>query len=122
MPFISINIYAQVDPKLPDLAAAILHSNAVQYLHFDPGLTTIRICFASADEQWFQNLRPIDKVKEPTFHANAIIGNKTASNLDIAYFITQSRDSLEQLFTQIYPGTSYPPIPNRNKVTVVEIP
>jgi len=122
MPFISIDIYAQFEPKLPELAVAILHSNAVQHLHFDPGLTTVRICFASADEQWFQNMRSLDRVKEPTFHAKAIVGNKTASNLDVTYFIIESRRSLEQIFAQLYPGTTYPQIPNRNKVTVIEMP
>lgn len=122
MPFISIDIYAQFEPRLPELAARILHSNAVQHLHFDAGLTTIRVAFASADEQWFQNMRPLDRVKEPTFHANAIMGNNMATNLEVAYFITQSRDSLEQLFAQLYPGTTYPQIPDRNKVTVIEMP
>ena len=122
MPFISIDIYAQFEPTLPGLAARILHSNAVQHLHFNAGLTTIRIAFALDDEQWFQNLRLLDRVKEPTFHANATMGNKTATILEVVAFVTESRDSLEQLFAQIYPGTTYPQIPNRNKVTVIEMP
>lgn len=122
MPSISIDIYANFEPTLSEAATSILHSNAVQHLHFDARSTTVRVSFASADEQWFQNLQLLDRNNEPTFHANAIIGNKTASNLDVAYFIAESRDSPEQLFAQFYPGTTYPQIPNRNKVTVVEIP
>ncbi|KQP37198.1 hypothetical protein [Pseudorhodoferax sp. Leaf274] len=122
MPIISLDVYAPFEPTLPELAAQILQSNAMQHLHFDPGLTTVRISFASSNDQWFQDSRLLNRQQEPTFHANTIIGNKTATNLEIAYFVTETRNALEQLFSQIFPGTQYPQLPDRNKVTVVEMP
>jgi hypothetical protein len=122
MPIISVDAYATRVETLPAFAAKIIEPLAIEYLHMTPGLITIRFSFAATTDVWFFDAKPIDRTTDPTFHINTIIGNKTAAEIDIAYFITETRDRTQNLFSNIYPGTTYPEVGNRNKVTVIEMP
>ena len=122
MPIITAEIFGPDTPELPQQFAEIIHDNAVTHLHSNPELLTIRVSFSSVSDRWFFNLSPLDLVRTPTFYVFAPIGNGTAGNIDITRFIVETRNRLKSAMAASYPGTTYPDLPDRNKVVVVEMP
>jgi hypothetical protein len=119
---ITAEIFAPETPDLPDRFAQIIHANAVAHLKVTPHLLTIKVAFSAPSDRWYFNLSPLDTALTPSFYVFAPIGRATATEADVMWFIGETREQLAAEMAATYPGTTFPVVPDRTKVVVVEMP
>lgn len=120
MPMITAEVFAPINSKLQDDFANILHRNAVDYLKFVPDNLVIKVCFSVTSDKWYFNLLPLDPLTSPSFYVCAAVPAGSVPKIDIVRFVVETRNDLQEAMFQAYPGTTYPSIPDRTKVDVVD--
>ena len=122
MPIVSIDVLGSPNEHLAIRFSQAVHATAVEFLHAEAELLTVRVSFAQTSDKWFFNLEPLAPTISPAFYLLAPIGRGIASDIEVAQFTVETRNRLRMILVEEYPGTSAPNYPDRNKVVVVEMP
>ncbi|GEP44487.1 hypothetical protein [Brevifollis gellanilyticus] len=121
MPVITIDVFAPVDSRLPQLAVDAVEALAETHLHFDRRQTLTQVRFAAPDESWFFRARPLDRATEPAFHIVACIIKANTTGLERGEFLSQALTELKEIFSTIYHVRFPEDFDERNKITLLDI-
>ena len=121
MAMITINILGKPFKSLAKEVAKIVSLNGVEYLGFDEKFISISIRFSGKYDYWYNNLRELDEVTQPTFFVHTTVPANKLDYSEVGGFIINVRNQISDAFSSTYSDFDQG-IPDRNNVIVSVMP